>query len=168
MLPTLSRLSVSIGPGRRLRHRCSSQYLRISPLHWEFHDPLPNSSLPVLSAAPRLSPGISRLTKQTPTRPLRPVIPSNASPLRITAAAGTKLAGLLLRVPSSSSPPKGLYNPKTFFIHAALLDQACAHCPIFPTAASRRSLGRVSVPVWLIILSDQLPIVALVGRYPTN
>ncbi len=37
-----------------------------------------------------------------------------------------------------------------------------------PTAASRRSLGRVSVPVWLIILSDQLWIVALVGLYPTN
>ena len=50
----------------------------------------------------------------------------------------------------------------------AWLDQAFAHCPIFPTAASRRSLGRVSVPVWLIILSDQLPIVALVGHYPTN
>jgi len=61
-----------------------------------------------------------------------------------------------------------LYNPKTFFTHAALLDQACAHCPIFPTAASRRSLGRVSVPVWLIILSDQLSIIALVGHYPTN
>ena len=61
-----------------------------------------------------------------------------------------------------------LYNPKAFFTHAALLDQACAHCPIFPTAASRRSLGRVSVPVWLIILSDQLPIIALVGHYPTN
>ncbi|KAF1852271.1 hypothetical protein Lal_00013665 [Lupinus albus] len=30
---------------------------------------------------------------QPPTRPLRPVIPNNASPLRITAAAGTKLAG---------------------------------------------------------------------------
>ncbi len=66
------------------------------------------------------------------------------------------------------SPPKGLYNPQAVFTHAALLDQACAHCPIFPTAASRRSLGRVSVPVWLIVLSDQLPIVALVGRYPTN
>ena len=63
---------------------------------------------------------------------------------------------------------KVLYNPKAFFTHAALLDQACAHCPIFPTAASRRSLGRVSVPVWLIILSDQLSIVALVGLYPTN
>ncbi len=37
-----------------------------------------------------------------------------------------------------------------------------------PTAASRRSPGRVSVPVWLIILSDQLRIVALVGLYPTN
>ncbi len=65
-------------------------------------------------------------------------------------------------------PLKVLYNPQAFFTHAALLDQACAHCPIFPTAASRRSLGRVSVPVWLAILSDQLPIVALVGFYPTN
>lgn len=61
-----------------------------------------------------------------------------------------------------------LYNPKTFFTHAALLDQGFPHCPIFPTAASRRSLGRVSVPVWLIILSDQLSIIALVGLYPTN
>ena len=61
-----------------------------------------------------------------------------------------------------------LYNPKAFFTHAALLDQACAHCPIFPTAASRRSLGRVSVPIWLIILSDQLFVVGLVSRYLTN
>ncbi len=61
-----------------------------------------------------------------------------------------------------------LYNPKAFITHAALLRQAFAHCAIFPTAASRRSLDRVSVPVWLIVLSDQLPIVALVGFYPTN
>ncbi len=64
--------------------------------------------------------------------------------------------------------PKELYNPKAFFAHAEWLDQGCPHCPKFPTAASRRSLGRVSVPVWLIILSDQLQIVALVGLYPTN
>ena len=38
----------------------------------------------------------------------------------------------------------------------------------FPTAASRRSLGRVSVPMWPFILSDRLLIVALVGRYPAN
>ena len=63
---------------------------------------------------------------------------------------------------------KGLYNPKAFFTHAALLDQACAHCPRFPTAASRRSLGRVSVPVWRVVLSDPLRIVALVSLYLTN
>ncbi len=67
-----------------------------------------------------------------------------------------------------SSPPTELYDPKAFITHAAWLGQACAHCPIFPTAASRRSLGRVSVPVWLIILSDQLPVFALVGFYPAN
>ncbi len=64
--------------------------------------------------------------------------------------------------------PTELYDPRAFITHAAWLDQACAHCPIFPTAASRRSLGRVSVPVWLIILSDQLRVFALVGHYPTN
>ena len=67
-----------------------------------------------------------------------------------------------------SSLTKELYNPKAFFTHAALLDQGCPHCPKFPTAASRRSLGRVSVPVWLVVLSDQLPIVALVSLYLTN
>ena len=67
-----------------------------------------------------------------------------------------------------SSLPTELYDPKAFITHAAWLGQAFAHCPIFPTAASRRSLGRVAVPVWLIILSDQLRVFALVGRYPTN
>ncbi len=67
-----------------------------------------------------------------------------------------------------SSPPTVLYDPKAFITHAAWLDQACAHCPIFPTAASRRSLGRVSAPVWLIILSDQLSVLALVSHYLTN
>ena len=67
-----------------------------------------------------------------------------------------------------SSQLKVLYNPRAFFTHAAWLCQGFPHCPIFPTAASRRSLDRVSVPVWLIVLSDQLWIVALVGLYPTN
>jgi hypothetical protein len=70
--------------------------------------------------------------------------------------------------PTYSSLPTGLYNPKAFFTHAASLRQAFAHCARFPTAASRRSLDRVSVPVWLIILSDQLPVYALVGHYPAN
>ncbi len=67
----------------------------------------------------------------------------------------------------SSSHLTELYDPKAFITHAALLRQGF---PLrkFLTAASRRSLDRVSVPVWLIILSDQLTIVALVGHYPTN
>ena len=67
-----------------------------------------------------------------------------------------------------SSLTKAVYNPKAFIPHAASLRQGFPHCAIFPTAASRRSLGRVSVPMWLIILSDQLLIVALVSFYLTN
>ena len=29
-------------------------------------------------------------------------------------------------------------------------------------------MGRVSVPFWLVVLSDQLPVIVLVGYYPTN
>ena len=105
------------------------------------------------------------------------MIPNNACTLRITAAAGTELAGAsfggtvteLGYSPNSHSfHPTGLYDPKAFITHAASLDQGFPHCPRFPTAASRRSLGRVSVPVWLIILSDQLTIFALVSRYLAN
>ena len=105
------------------------------------------------------------------------MIPNNASTLRLTAAAGTELAGASFEGTVTSwgySPqensflPTGLYDPRAFITHAALLGQAFAHCPRFPTAASRRSLGRVSVPVWLTILSDQLTIFALVGYYSTN
>ncbi len=80
---------------------------------------------------------------------------------------------MLIRLVSSISLEKDSFFPdksslqfiEPSILHAAWLGQAFAHCPIFPTAASRRSLARVSVPVWLIILSDQLPIVALVSRY---
>ena len=71
-------------------------------------------------------------------------------------------------VPSLSSHRTELYDPKAFIAHAALLHQAFAHCAIFPTAASRRSLGRISVPVWPVTLSGRLPVDALVGHHPTN
>ena len=79
--------------------------------------------------------------------------------------AGASSAGT---VTFASSPLKEVYNPKAVIPHAASLHQASAHCAIFPTAASRRSLGRVSVPVWPFTLSGRLPVVALVGRYPAN
>ena len=102
------------------------------------------------------------------------MIPDNARTLRITAAAGTELAGasspgtVTEAKASRSSRATVVYTPKGVIPHAASLRQPFGHCAIFPTAASRRSLGRVSVPMWLIILSDQLPVVALVGRYPAN
>ena len=79
--------------------------------------------------------------------------------------AGASSAGT---VTFASSLLKEVYNPKAVIPHAASLHQAFAHCAIFPTAASRRSLGRVSVPVWPVALSGRLPVIALVGRYPTN
>src|SRR4051795_1450799 len=71
-------------------------------------------------------------------------------------------------VTCASSVLKEVYNPKAVIPHAASLHQAFAHCAIFPTAASRRSLGRVSVPVWPVPLSGRLPVEALVGHHPTN
>ena len=61
-----------------------------------------------------------------------------------------------------------LYNPKAFIAHAASLGQACAHCRRSSTAASRRSLASVSVPVAQVVLSHLLSILALVSRYLTN
>ncbi len=152
----------------------------LPPDLYAFHRYTGNSALlshPLAWQYPLRFPGWARsfnrrLTKP-PTHPVRPVNPNNACHLRITAAAGTKLAVAASEVPSErllapSSLPKGVYNPKTFIPHAASLRQAFAHCAIFLTAASRRSLARVAVPVWLIVLSDQLPVKALVGRYPTN
>ena len=97
------------------------------------------------------------------------MIPDNVCTLRITAAAGTEFAG-----PYSwgtftyYSPTKAVYEPKSFILHAASLRQTFVHCAKFPTAASRRSSGRVSVPIWLVILSDQLPVIGLVSHYLTN
>ena len=103
------------------------------------------------------------------------MIPDNACTLRITAAAGTELAGAYSigtvttgRNPSYLPDQKSFTTYMAFIRHAAWLRQGFPHCARFLTAASRRSLDRVSVPVWGIILSDPLVIIALVSRYLTN
>ncbi len=66
---------------------------------------------------------------------------------------------------------KEVYNPKAVIPQAASLRQAFAHCAIVPTAASRRSLGRVSVPMRPIDLSVRLPVESPVGPqsgYPSK
>jgi len=154
-------------PESRFRHRCSSGYLSISPLHPEFRSPLTYSRLAVWKAHPRLSPGLPLSTDQSACAPFTP---SNSEqrlePPYYRGCWHGVSRSLFLRyrqtrsISSSgdSSLRKELYDPRAFFTHAAWLDQACAHCPRFPTAATRRCLGRVSVPVWPINLSARLPI----------
>ena len=169
MLPTLSCLSVSCGPVSRLRHWCSSQSLRISPLHWEFRFPLQHSRSAVSDAVPELSPGLSHLTYKPAYTPFTPSKSGQRLPPTYYRGCWHVVSrDLFFGYRHYSSPIKKVYNPKAFILHAALLHQSFLHCAIFPTAASRRSLGRVSVPMWPINLSVRLLIVALVGRYPTN
>ncbi|KAF1853363.1 hypothetical protein Lal_00009750 [Lupinus albus] len=106
-----------------------------------------------------------------PTDPLNPINPDNACTLRITAAAGTELAGAY-SYSTFSFPHVERFIPvqkkftthRAVVLHAGWLDQALTHCPIFLTAASRRSLVRVSVPVWGITLSGPLKIIDLVAH----
>ena len=67
-----------------------------------------------------------------------------------------------------SSPLTAVYNPRAFIPHAASLRQAFAHCGRFSTAATRRCLGSVSVPVVGVMLSHPLVIKGLVSHYLTN
>ncbi|ERN00555.1 hypothetical protein AMTR_s00102p00104790 [Amborella trichopoda] len=90
-------------------------------------------------------------------------IPSAPTVLQLELADAYSLDTVI-----ASSPRKEVHDPWAFYLHATLLRQAFAHCKKFPTAASRRSLSHVSIPVWLIILSDQLLIVALVSYCLAN
>lgn len=101
-----------------------------------------------------------------PTHPLRPILTNNACPLRITAAAGTKLAGTSslifviiflikrgLRFTSSLT--------QCSWIKLALIVQYSLLQPL-------QSLVVLSIPMWMIILSNHLRISGLVSLYPTN
>ena len=127
--------------------------------------------MPVSPARPKLSPGISQTTRQT-TYEL--FTPSNSGqrlhPTYYRGCWHVVSRCLFERYthPKACSRSKAVYNPKAVIPHAASLHQACAHCAIFPTAASRRSLGRISVPMCPYTLSGRIPVAALVGHYPTN
>src|SRR5699024_10740606 len=122
---------------------------------------------------PRLSLGFSRQTRQATYKLFTPN--NSGQRLRPTYYRGcwhvvSRRFFCKYRHPKkgASSLLKGVYNPKAVILHAASLHQTFVHCAIFPTAASRRSLGRISVPVWPVTLSGRLPITALVSHYPTN
>ncbi|KAJ4699434.1 hypothetical protein OWV82_026652, partial [Melia azedarach] len=132
-----------------------SESLRISPLHRKFPLPLPYSSLVVPSTAcPVVEPwDLTADLKSPPTDALRPIIRITLASLCITAAAGTELA-------DAYSPGyrhcffsgKRVHDPWAFYLPRCIapsgfrpLRMKIPHC-----CASRRGLGRVSFPVWLI------------------
>ena len=158
-----------------LRNRGSVTYLSISPLHITFRLPRLYSRSPVSMARYGWAARFHHRLNNPPTHPLNPINPDNARILRITAAAGTELADAYSSDTCKKSHvtfftlgQKKFTIHRTFILHATWLVQALAHWPIFLTAASRRSLDRVSVPMWGTFLSEPLLIVDLVSRYLTN
>ena len=169
MLPAPSHLSVSHAPETCLRHWCSSRYLQISPLHLEFRFPLIDSSHAVLNAVPGLSPGISHQACKTAYMPFTPNNSEQRSHLTCYRGCWHVISRCLFKsyshhsvIPYTtySSLSKGLYNLPAFFVHAASLRQSSLHCGIFLAAASRRSLGRISVPMCPFTLSGRIPVIA--------
>ena len=131
--------------------------------------PLLHSRKTVLNAVCRLSPQFSHPTCLPAYAPFTPSNSGQRSlPTYDRGCWHVVSRSFLLGYRPFSSPKTEVYNPKTVFPHAASLGQGFPHCPISLTAASRRSLGRVSVPMWPVNLSVRLPIVDLVGRYPAN
>ena len=139
------------------------------PLHREFHPPLLPSSRAVSPDPSQLSREISQGTCSAAYTPFTPSKSGQRLPPTYYRGCWHVVSrDLFPGYRPFSSPGKGVYNPKAFVPHAASLGQAFAHCPKFPAAASRRSGGRVAVPLWLVVLSDQLPVIGLVGHYPAN
>ena len=177
MLPTPSHLSVSHLLVGCLRHWYSSRYLQISPLHLEFCLPLSDSSYAVLNAVQELSSCLSHQACITAYMPFTPNNSEQRSQLTCYRGCWHVISRCLFKLychhriipyPTYSSSSKGFYNLSAFIIHAASLRQTFVHCGIFLAAASRRSLGRISVPMCPFTLLGRITIVALVSRYLTN
>ena len=155
--------------GTCLRHWCSSRYLQISPLHLEFRFPLIDSSLAVLSAVQELSPCLSRQACAAAYMPFTPNNSEQRSHLTCYRGCWHVISRCLFityshhhAIPCTaySSVIKGLYNLPAFIVHAASLRHTFVHCGIFLAAASRRSLGRISVPMCPLTLSGRIPVIA--------
>ena len=128
-------MRVSCCPVSCLRHRCSSRYLRIPPLHLEFRLPLQHSSPTVSKAVPKLSFGISPRIYGTSCGPFTPNKSEQRSPPTYYRGCWHVVSrGFLPRYRHLSSRVTAVYNPKAFIPHAALLGHAFAHCPRFSTA----------------------------------
>ena len=106
-----------------------------------------------------------------PTRALRPMIPNNACPLYYRGC-WPGLAVLPLKVRSKTmvlitipcSLLTELYGPRP----SSLTRRCCVSFRAQYSPLRTGKVDRVSVPVWLIILSDQLSVLGLVGLPATT
>lgn len=108
------------------------------------------------------------------TNTLRPIIPNNACSLRLTATAGTKLVGASSLVNVIIFTSKRTLQPNS---HTQMCIKIlfCLLRSLNITGSSFRPLSKIphcwlepgpfSVPVWLIIFSNQLRIIDLVSHY---
>ena len=149
----------------------------MSPLHHEFRLPLSYSRLAVSRADTRLSRAISPLTYKPAYTPFTPsnsgqrLLPTcHRGCWHVVGRSFLKRYRHCRRIltPNRFFPlewalqPKGLPHPR------GVASSGFRPLRMIPTCASHRGLDLVSVPVWPDTLSGRLPIVALVGRYPTN
>src|SRR5260370_10745456 len=121
-------MSVSYQPGHCLRLWYSSGYLRISPLHPEFYVPLWSSSFAVFRGLAQLSRALSLQTDETACVRFTPNKSGQRLPPTYYRGCWHVVSrGFFLWYRPFSSHRKAVYDPKTFFLHAALLVQGCPH-----------------------------------------
>ena len=98
--------------------------------------------------------------------PLHPVNPERLPPTHYRGCWHVVSRGLFVRYRLLLSLTKEVYNPESLLSLHGKRGADWRPLPNIP-AASCRSLGRISVPMWPVNLSVRLLIVAMVGRYPT-
>ncbi len=138
--PQLSCLSVSIGPESRFRHRCSSRYLRISPLHREFRSPLPYSSTAVSDAFPRVSRELSHPTYNAAYAPFTPSKSEQRLPPLYYRGCWHRVSrGFLLRYHQA----RAVLAPGRFFPHDRSLQPEGLHPPRGVASSHFRALRMI-------------------------
>ena len=144
MLPPLSRLRVSRVPESRLRHRCSSGYQRISPLHPEFRFPIPRSSHAVSTALSGLSPEISRSTHMASYAPFTPSKSEQRSPPLYYRGCWHRVSrGFLFGFLLKYHRPPPLFTAGSFFPHDRSLRAEALHPPRSVASSGLRPLRMI-------------------------
>ncbi len=126
MLPAPSHLSVSHLLAGCLRHRYSSRYLQISPLHLEFCLPLSDSSTAVSNAVQGLSPCLSHQTCGSAYMPFTPNNSEQRSQLTCYRGCWHVISRCLFM---TYRHQKAFLSPSLFISHKRTLQPSGLHRP---------------------------------------